>query len=209
MRYAPTSWAAALALVLLSASPSRADFIHWTYSWSNSPSEIIGDAGSGKIALSNENPTNAVNNTDVVATNLHTFSTAPRSNPDVFTAKPYALTLNLTDQDSGATGTLTFTGQFDGTLTAGSSNLKNTFTGATEQSVVLGTHLYTALIGQYSPPGPPDSSNAGSISAHATIEVQQVIEGAPEPSTLMLLGLGLPLASLGLWHRRYAASSRR
>jgi hypothetical protein len=207
MRYALTSRLAALALLLLGGGPCWADFIHWTYSWSNSPNELFSDNGTGKIALSNESPTNAVNNTDVVATNIHTFSSAPPSSPDTFTAKPYVLTMNLTDQDSGATGTMTFSGQFNGTLTAESSNLRTTFTGATEQSLVLGTHVYNVTIGPFSPPGPPGAVNAGSISAHALVEVHEVIEETPEPSTLALLTLGLPLAGVGLWRRRRVGQS--
>src|SRR5205085_1744668 len=83
----------------------------------------------------------------------------------------------------------------DGTLTALSSNIKNTFTGQTTQTVVLGSNKYTATIGPYSPPGPTGSSNAGSIAAHATVTVESVIlQDVPEPSTLVLAFLAAPAA---------------
>jgi hypothetical protein len=176
--------------LLLSRAPASADPIPWMYSWSRSPEVISADApGTGYITLTDEPLRTALGDSDVVATNLRTWSTASRSNPDLFTAKPYQLSLSLVDVDSGQEGTLTFTGLLDGELTAGSSRIDNTFTGATVQSIVLGEHLYTASLGSWSPPGPPDSTNAGSISAHADISVESIMT-LPEPGSLLLAGLG-------------------
>ena len=82
-----------LALASLFALPPsvRADLIPWTYNWSRSPTDILADApGTGYISLTDESLRTAVGNSDIVATNLHTFSTATDANPDVFTARPYA-----------------------------------------------------------------------------------------------------------------------
>jgi hypothetical protein len=197
---------AALALVLLlgPTRPARADLIPWMYNWSRSPSEIHADApGTGYITLTDESLHSAVGNSDTVATNLRTFSTATKANPDHFTAAKYKFGLFLRDVTSGQSTTLTFTGQLDGTVTASSSNLKNTFTGATTQSVVLGDNLYTVTIGPYSAPGIPGSVNAGSISAHATVLIQSINQ-LPEPGTLTLSGLGVFLLGVARWrfHRR-------
>jgi hypothetical protein len=192
----------ALVLLLAGAPRARADQILWNYNWSRSPSMVHADApGTGYIALTDEQLKSAIGDSDIVATNLRTYSTAPSTAPDVFTAKPYALSLFLQDQASGASTTLTFTGVFDGTLTALSANIKNTFTGPTTQTVVLGTNKYTVTIGTYTPPGPTGASNAGSISAHATVTVQPVIQDVPEPSTLLLALLAAPVG-LVLWRRR-------
>jgi len=110
-----------LALALLFALPTagRADLIAWSYNWSRSPSEIHADSpGTGKITLTDESQHNAVGDSDVVATNMRTFSDALPAQPDHFTNAPYSLTLTLKDQVSGQTGSMTFTGEINGDLGA-------------------------------------------------------------------------------------------
>jgi hypothetical protein len=176
---------------LLLAGSARADLIHWSYNWSASPTNIHADApGTGYITLTDEKPLQVAGDSDIVATNLQVHSTATSASPDVFTNKPYTLTLNLTDQASNQSSSLVFTGTLFGTATADSSDIGNTFTGMTTQKVVLGNNLYTVTINNYAPPGPPGSINSGSIGAHAVVTVQQVIHTLPEPSSLVLCGLG-------------------
>jgi hypothetical protein len=198
----------ALALLLVPIQPARADPIAWMYNWSRSPAEIHADTpGTGFITLTDESLKNAIGNSDIVATNLRTFSTATTANPDVFTASPYSLSLFLQDVQSGQSTTLTFTGHIDGTLTALSSNLKNTFTGMTTQSVVLGSNRYTVTIGPYTPPGIPGSANAGSISAHASVIVTP-IQNLPEPGALVLGGLGSIILGMARWRTRRRQRAR-
>jgi hypothetical protein len=192
--------AGAILATLVAAPPARADLITWGYSWSRSPEKINADApGTGYIALSEQPLTPVRGDSDVVATNLRTFSTATPGRPDTFTAKAYTLALFLYDADSGQSATLPFTGQLDGTLTAHSANITNTFTGPTTREVVLGANRYQVTIGPYAAPGPGDGqAPPGAISAHATISVEPVL--LPEPSALALAGLGL--AALALARRR-------
>jgi hypothetical protein len=189
-------------VLLAGAHRARADQILWKYNWSRSPDVVHADEpGTSYITLTDEQLKSAVGDTDVVATNLRTYSTAPGDKPDTFTAKAYTLSLFLQDEASGLSGTLTFTGLFDGTVSEFSSNVKNTFTGQTTQTLVLGNNQYTATIGSYAPPGPTNSTNSGSISAHATVTVDAVVEDVPEPSALALALLAAP-AGLVFWRRR-------
>jgi hypothetical protein len=203
MRHAPaTLGGAAVVLLLALGGTARADLIFWTYNWSRSPANVMADSpGTSYISLTDESAHQAVGDSDIVATNIRAFSTAPPTNPDSFTAKPYTLSLFLMDQASGMSGTITFNGQFDGTMSALNSNITNTFTNAVTQSLVLGSNLYTATIGNYTPPGPTGSTNSGSISAHATVRVESLLTDVPEPSTLALAGLALPLLGVAAWRR--------
>jgi hypothetical protein len=197
MRHTPAALCGtALALLLAAATPSRAEFIHWSYNWSRSPDVIHADSpGTGTITLTDESLKSVVGDSFIVATNLRTSSTATRSNPDRFTAKPYTLNLFVLDETSGASGTITFTGTIDGTVSIDSANLRSTFTGQTKQVLVLGANVYTVTIGPFVQPGPPDASNAGSIGAEARVSVSSIVETLPEPGTLALACLGgLPLA---------------
>jgi hypothetical protein len=201
MKPTPAALCGVALFCLLAGGPSaRADFINWSYSWSNTPDVIHADApGTSTITLTDESLKTAVGNTDIVATNLRTFSTAPAETPDQFTHAGYTLTLFIKDTASGQSGTLTFTGEFNGALSSKSSGIKNTFTGQTTKTLLLGNDLYTVVMGSYSPPGPPGQSNTGSISAHASITVQDI--RTPEPSGLVLGFLGVPLAAMA-WRRR-------
>ena len=198
-----------LALLLAFVPKVHADPIAWAYNWSRSPAEVHADApGTGKITLSDESQHTAFGDSDIVATNLKSFSTATNANPDIFTAKPYSVTLTLTDLASSTSGTLTFTGTLSGKLTGSSSNITNQYTGLTTQQLLRGDTLFTVTIGAYTPPGPPGSSNSGSIGAHTVVKVSHIIpvQTLPEPGTLVLSLLGVGAFGAG---RRWRSSRRR
>ena len=205
MKYpAKRLFTAALALCLFAGAEARADFVAWNYNWTPSATEILADNPTqGKITLTNEPGGSAVGDSFIVATNIKTASTADPTTPATFTNKNYALTLAITDVTSAKTGSMTFSGVFNGTLSSKSSILMNTFTGAQTQSVTIGSHLYTVQIGPFAPPGPPTANIAGSISALATVKVSDV----PEPSTLVLSSLCLGLFGAGWWYRRLRGRS--
>jgi hypothetical protein len=138
---------------------------------------------------------------DIGAVNITTSSTASALSPDTFTNKSYSLTINLKDDASHATGSLTFTGTLNGTVSATSTNLTTTFGSPLVQSLLLGKDLYTVSLNL--PPGP--SSTLGGIGAHVVVESAQV-KNSPEPAGLVLAGLGAPLVALGLWGRRRRAA---
>jgi hypothetical protein len=203
MRYKPAVLFG-IALFCLSAGAARADHIDWLYSWSRSPDKVYADGSTTSyIALTSEGEVPAGGNTDVVAANLSVFSDAPDTTPANFTNKPYTLTLTLTDSDSNAVGSLVFTGEFNGQVTSDSSNVGILFTGHNTQSLTLGEHLYTVTMDAYAPPGPPGSTNVGSIGAHATVAVQTLAE----PSSLLLAALALPAGVF--WRRRRGIGKSR
>src|SRR5262245_58283790 len=164
------SFAAALALVLL-GGPARAEFVPWSYNWSRVPADVVSaDAfGSSTIKLTDEPMGHATRSSDIVATNLRTVSTAPTAHPNNFVDSAHSLTLKLTDDASGQSGTLTFTGVFSGTLSKDNADISTRFTNPTTQTLALGGNTYDVTIGDYAPPGPPSSSNSGSIGAHVAV----------------------------------------
>ncbi|MFO0841642.1 MAG: PEP-CTERM sorting domain-containing protein [Gemmataceae bacterium] len=181
-------------VLLLPLAEARADLIPWMYNWSRSPERITADApGTGYITLTDESSKRAVGDSNIVATNLKTYSTATVDSKDVFTNKSYGLTLTLTDVASHESAALTFTGHIDGWLSAQSSYLRNTFTGQVTQTVVLGVNSYTVTMDGYTPPGIPGSVNSGSISAKATVKVEAIVSQVPEPGALALAGVGAAL----------------
>jgi hypothetical protein len=201
MKVALLAFVTALLLSLTTAAEARADLIYWSYSWTNSPNTIEADTpGTGSVSLTNESTHTAEGNSNIVATDLRTSSNAPDSNPAMFTNKGYSLVLSLTDNASGQTGTLTFNGVLNGTLTKTSSNIQNTFLGSLTQKVLLGNNVYTVTIGPYTPPGPPNSANAGSVSGNAQVTVTNV-QTTPEPSTYVL-SLGALLIFVAYGSRR-------
>jgi hypothetical protein len=201
---------ASVAALLLAWGNANAAFVKWSYNWSRVPSDVVSaDAvGTSRISLTDEPLGHATNSSDIVATNIRTFSNAPRATPNSFLKSAYALTLRLTDDASGQSGTLTFHGVFNGTLSASSANITTTITDPTTQELTLGGNLYRVKLEAFSPPGPPGISNAGSLSA--SVEVVPAPEppppppptnDAPEPSTVVLSCLGLSSLGLAAWRK--------
>lgn len=211
----------AIALVLAGygANQVRADFVPWSYNWE--PSALVikaGGAATGGLDLTDEPLKHADGTSDIVVSNIRAFSSATRGVPDIFNHAATSFTLLLSDESSKKTATLTFSGFFNGTISATSANVHFIATAPLVRTVKLGANTYTVNLGSYSPPGPPAASNAGSISAN--VAVNEITHGggggggtqhAPEPSTLLLSCLGL--SSLGLagwrkwWQRRESAAA--
>jgi hypothetical protein len=174
----------------LAGAGARAEMIPWSYSWTPNVTAVSADSpGTGKIVLQSEPGATASGSSDIVATNLQTVSSADDDHPDHFTDTSYQLNLTLTDLASHAAGSLTFAGLLNGTISKLTSDISNTFTGPTTQTLALGANVYTVTIGPYTPPAPPDAVNLGAIGAHAQVSVRPA--QSPEPSTLVLAGLAL------------------
>ena len=201
----------ALTALLMLAPAAAAGPIQWAYDWSATPSFAAG--GAGKVTFSNEMSTTATNNSHVVATNLKVVSTASPAAPDTFSpgGGHYTLTVNLKDIDSGATGALTFTGQLQGKISSHNALVTNTFTSAVSKSILLGFTTFVVTMDSYTPPGPPDQGNLGSIGAMVEVSSLKPSEegNSPEPSAMVLAGLGAGIAGLTAWRRRRRRAAAR
>ncbi len=205
---------ATLAALFLAASTARADQIGYEYNFVT-PLAVSGDPGSlGNVSFATTAGSHvSTAATTVTAATLAAVSSAPASAPDKFSGETYNLTLQLSDDASGKSGTLTFNGKLFGTLSAQSANITSSFTSAT-QTLVLGNDKYTVNLGPFA----LNSTTTMVGTLQATIDVSPgvastgpstQIADAPEPSTLLLAGLG-GLAAAVAWRRpRLAAVPMR
>jgi hypothetical protein len=209
-----TAHITALALVLLAGAGARAnpippDQIQWTYNFSPATPAVLADGNpSAGVTFTNEPTKAATGSSDVVATNLRVFSSATAASPDTITGSNgnYSLTLTLSTTDTMGThtGNVTFTGTLSGSFSSQNSNVANLFGPNTMQTLTLGSVTFQVQLVAYTPPGPPDQANAGSISAHVTVSGARIVD-TPEPSTMLLSGLGMTFLGGVAWRRRRAA----
>jgi hypothetical protein len=187
------------------AGPSPA-LLSWSYNWEPGAPSVTADGNpAAGVTFTDQPVKTAVGPSDIVATNLRVFSAAAASSPDVLSANgAYTLTLQLSIVDNGNpfSATLHFSGKLSGTLSAQSANVTNLFGPNTLQTVQLGSYNFTVQLGSYTPPGPPDQTNAGSIAAHVSITKITPTQDSPEPSTLVLSGFGLTFLGGAVWRRK-------
>jgi hypothetical protein len=192
----------ALALFVVSSPSAQAGLIAWGFDWNASPSSVT--AGSSSITLSNEPAHIAVGNSNTVATNLKVISSTDPNSGDTFALSggKYSLTVDLVDNVTHATGSLTFNGQLQGTISQYNANVTNTFFSPTTQTITLGDTLFTVTLDSYTPPGPPSQGNLGSIGAYIQVGPKLHITSTPEPGSITLASFGVAVAGLGAWSRR-------
>lgn len=175
------------------AAPLPPEKMSWTYNWYPGAASVLADGNPmAGISFTDEPAKKAVGSTDIVATNLKVFSTALAVSPDVLKANgDYALNLVLATKEGKIDykGELKFTGKLSGSFSKESSNVKNKFLDGGPKSVDLGSYRFTVELVAYTPPGPPDQSNAGSIAAHVEITSLKPAD-VPEPTAILLSIMG-------------------
>ena len=204
---------AALALTLafsagVQAAPLDPTQIQWSYNFAPGAPAVTADGNpAAGVTFTNEPTGFAVGSSDVVATNLRIFSAASSGTPDVLSSSgAYTLVLNLATVEDGFTysGSLTFSGKLGGSFSKESANVTNAFGPNNTQVLSLGSYIFTVSLPFFTPPGPPDQTNAGSISAH--VEVTALTPNqVPEPSTMLLSALGMSFLGGAAWRKRRQA----
>jgi len=208
---------AAIVLPWLTTARVHAEMIQWTasgtpigpnFNSSNGTASIYSNFGDGAIGLLPGTTQNGTNSGSVIALDVIYAVNPDSSEPAKFggSSANYSLSLTLTDAASGASGSLTFSGNLSGEIGEGPSDLWNTYLGPTTQSLKLGQNLYTVTMGSYvngsmlDPVAPTGTD--GTISANISVQPIGPVSPTPEPSTLLLACLGLPPLGLARWLRR-------
>jgi hypothetical protein len=187
----------ALALVLLTGPGSRADFIDWSYNWNALN-------GSGPLAQLTTVPgSNSTQPNEVagMAAAYITYLAPPTAHGAIGpTSQNYALTFTLTDTASQQSGTLTFGGTFSGTISATSAHVKNVFQTPLKGSLILGGNTYSLTFGPFIPPTFPSTAFPGVLVAD--VSVAPTAQQVPEPSSMFLAAMALPVIALARRRRR-------
>jgi hypothetical protein len=187
----------AVLALFVAVSSARADRIAWTFAGSGTGVVSSAFPGTGGVMFTYDPKSPALGPSHIAIANLWTFSEAAQTQPDLFSKAGYQVALEITDAESSQSGIVTFAGELSGALTAKSALVTNTFLGPTSQMLTLGNNAYTVALTAFVPPGPPNSSNAGAISALVTAMPITV----PEPSTVVLVALGAAGLGLARWRR--------
>ena len=193
---------AALALLLISGV-ARAEPT-WSYSFSSTGVVTSDDGSLGTVSLlpASGGPITGSKDTGggILAATLQATGPAAGTTA-IFTNRTYGLTMHLTDLASGKSGDASFTGVLNGSLSS-TFNLTNSFPNST-QSLNLGGNQYTVTPGLFVPPSGPGVP--GSVGANVSIVPGAVINDVPEPTALLLAGLGASAVALRCWRRKRAA----
>jgi hypothetical protein len=219
---------AALAALLLTGTSSRAANIPWSFNWTvtGGPDLTVKNKNFYHLA-SNTKGTylrlrhephgksvgNAAGTAELTMTGIKVFSHAPPHtlNPPSFnSSNPVTFTLTLTDKMSGASHPFQYTVQFGGHANAGGASLTASFLGTTTYTdVQIGNNLYTISSPVFLKLGPRDSSKRYGIFVTVSVTPDSIrIQGASEPSTMVLSCVGLSFVGLAGWRKRRRAALR-
>jgi hypothetical protein len=219
---------ALLVLLVLAASPLRADYLNWTYTADPNVPGVAVDStspkGGASVTLTDfNNPQASAGKIPIIAYVTSTSSTTPITfGPSVNSPSKYSLALTFTDSTTHDSGTLNFTGSLTGSLSATTSSLVNTLTPVTSNSLTLDGHTYTVTIPSVTlaPPTSPQQDIMAMISVTNASSGGggtgggkgggnpgggDHSGGVPEPGCLLLGSLGCSLLGIHCWWKRRSA----
>lgn len=213
MRGASVRFLGILIVGLFFGGTARAGYLY-SYHWGIRPGPVIA-SGTGSVAMALGQ--GGVGSGRILVAAATTTSSAANSSPDRFN-KSFSLTMRLTDSASRQSGTLTFQGTIRGTLSFDRTNLVERFRTPIERIKLGGRTYYVEMPSNIwlRPPGsstvpmiyakvwtvnppPPRRPPHPPIWVAATIHTASIsaptdAASAPEPSALVLAGLGFALA---------------
>lgn len=222
-------WTAISACALLVVSErTYADSIPWGYSASSTAIYNNNNAADTSSITFTGASGIASGSSGIIVYSMATTSGASTTSPDSFSNVPFNLAITLTDviatgsksADANASDTLHFSGLFSASNATRQSLLPGPSPSPLTEQVVLGGddvgwRTYTVVLSSLTSPGQPGGS-PGSIQAIVTIGPADpvgegespAISGAPEPTSLVLAGLGsLPL--MAIWRKRGKVAHER
>jgi hypothetical protein len=185
--------------LLFAGASARADFIPWSYSFSVNPNPVTSNDGSAAVNFAPTSGNFTGSNDGFLAASL----TGSGSTTAAFSSRGYTFTMHLTDVVSNTSANLSWTGAFSGNSMF---NLTNKIP-SPNHTVTLGQHEYTVTLGAFSP---PVSGRVGSFQAQviATTPIGGgPVNQVPEPTSLLLAGLGLSGLGVRAWWRKRRARS--
>ncbi len=198
----------ATACLLAAGSAARADQMSttdysWGYKFQQGPDPVHAylRPGSNTYTVivvpgtgSNPNMLSAPGSPTTISTNLWTASDAKASNPQIVKNMDFSVRIKVTDNSSGQSGWVVFNGWLNGDVWNNGTTLSPTFTGSLIKSVDINHHVYTVQFAGFNTPGGNDT--------HGSFNFTVTVAHNPEPSSLVLAGIGVPLLGLTLRRRR-------
>jgi hypothetical protein len=191
---------AAIASAMAVGSAAQASPISYSYAGSPAFQIVHPDAGNGGVAFVGNSGSVTGSTGGALGALLFAVPSNENGTVGTFTHVGYTTGLTVTDTSMpGSPHTFTFSGELNGTLLPGTNTLTNTYTGPTSQSWSFGNHSYTVTINNMALPG---IGGSGAVTYNIQVSDGGGIQRTPEPSTLMLSGLGASFLGLFSWRRR-------
>jgi hypothetical protein len=194
----------AVGCLLLAASTAQADAISTSYNWGY---QFVAD-GSRWNMINNNNALGVVlvspgidplfkqtaaGVTSAVSTPIMAWSSATMAHPQTVSDLPFAINLRLIDRASDVTEYASFGGTLSGNIWDHGSTLSPTFLSPLTQTLNIDHRLYTVSFAGFTPPQGAD--HPGKFVFDVTVRHN------PEPSALVLAGMGMPFFGMVLSRR--------
>ncbi len=195
--------------LLTAGSAVRADTLttdyHWGYRFvsDNSPYQVITNHNAvGVISLPENGSYTAMKSaagyTTQISTPIYSWSTALAKNSQTVNSVPFAVNLKLINASAHLGEYVSFGGVLNGNIWNKGSTISPTFLSPLTQTINIDHLLYTVSFAGFS--APQGEGHPGSVRFNVTVHHN------PEPSSLVLAGIGVPLFGYILRRRQRASA---